>query len=94
MQVSDNWVQGQLAVNTFDRLCIERKWPFVATPTDRDFGKDGYVDVSDGGIPRVSRSSFRSRADAHMRKRAAATGSRWTITLSSGAIRPLPSSAW
>lgn len=48
MDVSDEWVQGELAVNAFERVCIEHKWPFVPTPANRDFGKDGYVDISDG----------------------------------------------
>lgn len=49
MDVPDTWVQAEEAVNRFDAFCISRKWPFIAAPANRDFGKDGYVDVSDGG---------------------------------------------
>jgi hypothetical protein len=58
MEVTDTWVQGELAVNIFDNLCIRRKWPFVATPANRDFGKDGYVDVSDEGGTVTGESFF------------------------------------
>lgn len=56
MKVPDSWVQGELAVNVFDRLCIKRKWPFIAAPANRDFGKDGYVDISEGDV--VTGESF------------------------------------
>lgn len=56
MEVPDTWVQAERAVNRFEAFCIERKWPFVSSPTNRDFGKDGYVDVSDEG--RLTGESF------------------------------------
>lgn len=56
VEVTDSWVQAEMAVNRFDALCIERKWPFVAAPANRDFGKDGYVDVSEDG--KITGQSF------------------------------------
>lgn len=49
MDVSDTWVQAELAVNRFDAVCIEQRWSFVPSPANRDFGKDGYVDLSEDG---------------------------------------------
>lgn len=44
---TDRWQTGEIAVNVFERYCLDLRWVFVRVPQERDFGKDGYVDVAD-----------------------------------------------
>jgi len=46
--VSDSWATGRKAVAAFERFCTEQKWVFTELPGQADFGKDGYVDFSNG----------------------------------------------
>jgi hypothetical protein len=49
--IQDTWVTGQAAVLTFTSWCISRKWVFQPIDGGRDFGKDGYVEISESGSP-------------------------------------------
>ena len=49
MPVTRRWVTGQKAVNRFDDLALDQLWVFSRVPQERDFGKDGYLDVTTRG---------------------------------------------
>jgi len=46
--VPDAWATGRQAVAAFERFCTDHKWVFTELPGQADFGKDGYVDFSNG----------------------------------------------
>lgn len=43
-----SWSTGERGVGAFDAWCVERSWPMVRVPTERDVGIDGFVQVTDG----------------------------------------------
>ena len=47
MTVSNSWVTGKQAVNFFSTWCAARSWVFQPVDASNDFGKDGYVDITD-----------------------------------------------
>ena len=47
--VSNSWVTGKQAVNFFSTWCAARSWVFQPVDASNDFGKDGYVDITDDG---------------------------------------------
>lgn len=47
MPVTDNWKTGEQGIGAFDAWCVERRWPMVRVPTERDIGIDGFVQVTD-----------------------------------------------
>jgi len=50
--VTDRWRIGEEGIGAFDAWCVERRWPMVRVPTERDIGIDGFVQVTnDEGRP-------------------------------------------
>ena len=47
VRVPDSWVTSKQAVNFFSTWCAARSWVFQPVDTSNDFGKDGYVDITD-----------------------------------------------
>lgn len=47
VRVPDSWVTGKQAVNFFSTWCTARRWIFQPIDASNDFGKDGYVDITD-----------------------------------------------
>ena len=47
--MSNSWVTGKQAVNFFSTWCAARSWVFQPVDASNDFGKDGYVDITDDG---------------------------------------------
>ena len=47
MRVTDRWVTSKQAVNVFATWCAARSWVFQPVDASNDFGKDGYVDITD-----------------------------------------------
>jgi hypothetical protein len=47
VRVSDSWVTSKQAVNFFPTWCAARSWVFQTVDASNDFGKDGYVDITD-----------------------------------------------
>jgi hypothetical protein len=47
VRVPDSWVTSKQAVNFFSTWCAARFWVFQSVDTSNDFGKDGYVDITD-----------------------------------------------
>jgi hypothetical protein len=47
VRAGESWKVAETAVAAFDSWCIALGWPFVRTPTERDFGVDGFVQVAD-----------------------------------------------
>jgi hypothetical protein len=45
--VPDSWVTSKQAVNFFSTWCAARSWVFQPVDASNDFGKDGYVDITD-----------------------------------------------
>ncbi len=43
----DTWVTSKQAVNIFATWCTARSWVFQPIDASSDFGKDGYVDITD-----------------------------------------------
>jgi hypothetical protein len=50
MEIGASWVTSERAKNAFSDWCASRQWVFQPTDGSLDFGKDGYVDVSDEGV--------------------------------------------
>ena len=47
VRVPDSWVTSKQAVNFFSTWCTARSWIFQPIDASNDFGKDGYVDITD-----------------------------------------------
>jgi Domain of unknown function (DUF4365) len=47
VRVPDSWVTSKQAVNLFSTWCTARSWIFQPIDASNDFGKDGYVDITD-----------------------------------------------
>lgn len=47
--VKGSWVTSRQAVAAFNEFCLARRWLFTEVPEQTDFGKDGYLDFSEGG---------------------------------------------
>jgi hypothetical protein len=47
VRVPDSWVTSKQAVNFFAMWCTARSWIFQPIDASNDFGKDGYVDITD-----------------------------------------------
>ena len=47
VRVLDSWVTSKQAVNCFSTWCTARSWVFQPVDASNDFGKDGYVDITD-----------------------------------------------
>jgi hypothetical protein len=47
VRVLDTWVTSKQAVNIFTTWCTARSWVFQPVDASNDFGKDGYVDITD-----------------------------------------------
>ncbi len=48
-QVTPRWVAGELAVLAFREFCTRQRWVFTDVPGQYDFGRDGYLDLSNAG---------------------------------------------
>ena len=47
VRVPESWVTSKQAVNFFSTWCAARSWVFQPVDASNDFGKDGYVDITD-----------------------------------------------
>jgi hypothetical protein len=72
MSVTDSWVAGREAVLAFEHFCLDQRWVWHEVPGHADFGKDGYVDVTE--IIRDTYGWLLLRAD---QRRAVTSPQRW-----------------
>lgn len=47
MRVTGSSRIGELGLLTLERWCVDRRWPLVRVPVERDLGIDGFVQVTD-----------------------------------------------
>ena len=82
MKITRSWIVGELGVNALQKVCLDNGWVFQMVPGQTDFGKDGYLDLTEdgeltgecvavqvkGGHSRTTEDWIRIDADAAHRK--------------------------
>ena len=49
MKVTRSWIVGELGVNALQKACLDNGWVLQTVPGQTDFGKDGYLDLTEDG---------------------------------------------